>query len=93
MLKTLQQNRSVTGEDKVATDAGECKQYCGMPLLTDLAVMMRIDPLALIHGLPKFVTVMYGQEFCDVCQPGLSRGLFRAELGRAEGVERAGQRR
>ena len=56
----LQQNRSVTGEDKVATDAGECKQYCGMPLLTDLAVMMRIDPLALIHGLLEFVTVVYG---------------------------------
>ena len=56
----LQQNRSVTGEDKVATDAGECKQYCGMPLLTDLAVMMRIDPLALIHGLWEFVTVVYG---------------------------------
>ena len=56
----LQQNRSVTGEDKVATDASECKQYCGMPLLTDLAVMMRIDPLALIHGLREFVTVMYG---------------------------------
>ena len=55
----LQQNRSVTGEDKVATDAGECKQYCGMPLLTDLAVMMRIDPLALIHGLREFVTVVY----------------------------------
>ena len=56
----LQQNRSVTGQDKVATDAGECKQYCGMPLLTDLAVMMRIDPLALIHGLREFVTVVYG---------------------------------
>ena len=56
----LQQNRSVTGEDKGATDAGECKQYCGMPLLTDLAVMMRIDPLALIHGLREFVTVVYG---------------------------------
>ena len=56
----LQQNRSVTGEDKVATDAGECKQYCDMPLLTDLAVMMRIDPLALIHGLREFVTVVYG---------------------------------
>ena len=56
----LQKNRSVTGDDKVATDAGECKQYCGMPLLTDLAVMMRIDPLALIHGLREFVTVMYG---------------------------------
>ena len=33
------------------------------------------------------------QEFCVECQPGLSRGLFRAELGRAEGVEGAGQRR
>ena len=56
----LQQNRSIAGEDKVATDSGECKQYCGMPLLTDLAVMMRIDPLALIHGLREFVTVVYG---------------------------------
>ena len=56
----LQQNRSVTGEDKVATDAGECKQYCDMPLLTNLAVMMRIDPLALIHGLREFVTVVFG---------------------------------
>ena len=54
----LQQNRSVNGEDKVATDAVECKQYCGMPLLTDFAVMMRIDPLALIHGLREFVTVV-----------------------------------
>ena len=56
----LQQNRSVTGEDKVATNASECKQYCGMPLLTDLAVMMRVDPLALVHGLREFVTVVYG---------------------------------
>ena len=52
----LQQNRSVTGEDKVATNAGECKQYCGMPL----AIMMGIDPLALVHGLREFVTVVYG---------------------------------
>ena len=56
----LQQNRSVTGEDKVATGASECKQYCGMPLLTDLAVMMRIDPLALVHGLREIVMVVYG---------------------------------
>ena len=56
----LQQNRSITGEDKVATGASECKQYCGMPLLTDLAVMMRIDPLALVHELREFVTVVYG---------------------------------
>ena len=44
----------------MATGASECKQYCGMPLLTDLAVMMRIDPLALVHGLREFVTVVYG---------------------------------
>ena len=56
----LQQNRSFTREDKVATGASECKQYCGMPLLTDLAVMKRIDPLALVHGLREFVTVVYG---------------------------------
>ena len=56
----LLQNRSITGEDKVATGASECKQYCVMPLLTDLAVMMRIDPLALVHGLRKIVTVVYG---------------------------------
>ena len=56
----LQQNRSIAGEDKVATDSGECKQYCGMPLLTYLAVMMRIDLLSLIHGLREFVTVVYG---------------------------------
>ena len=46
----LQQNRSITGEDKVATGASECKQYCDMPLLTYLTVMMRIDPLALVYG-------------------------------------------
>ena len=56
----LQQNRIITGKDKVATDAGESKQNCGMPLLTDLAVMMWIDLLALIHGLREFVTVVYG---------------------------------
>ena len=37
-----------------------CKHYCGMPLLRDLAVMMRIDTLALVHGLREFVTVVYG---------------------------------
>ena len=80
---------------------GECKQYCGMPLLTDLAVMMRIDPLTLIHGLREFVTVVYGpvmsfvipDKLCVVCQPSLGCGLFRAELGGIEGAERAGQRR
>ena len=56
----LQRNRSVTGEDKVATGISKCKQHCGMPLLTYLAVMMRIDPLALVFGPREFVTVVYG---------------------------------
>ena len=55
----LQQNRSITGEDNVATGAGDCKQFCGMPLLTDLAVMMRIELLALVYVLREFATVVY----------------------------------
>ena len=56
----LQQNLSVTEEDKVATGISECKQLCSNSLLTDLAVMMRIDPLALVFGLREFVTVVSG---------------------------------
>ena len=56
----LQHDKSITGDDKVATGAGECKQFCGMPLLTDLAVMMWIETLSLVHGLREFVTVVYG---------------------------------
>ena len=57
----LQQNKSVMGEDKVATGISERKQHCGMPLLTDLCVMMRIDPLALVFGLREFNIVVYGR--------------------------------
>ena len=32
----------------------------GMPLLTDLSLAMRTDPLALIRGAKEFVTVIYG---------------------------------
>ena len=80
----LQQNRCITVEDKVETDAGECKQYCGMPLLTDLAVMMRIDPLALIHGLREFVTVVYGPvmsfAFPDVQVKAYSNSVLNVNL-------------
>ena len=56
----LQQNRSITGEDKIAMGTSECKKYCGMPLSTDLDVILRIDPLALVFALREFVTVVYG---------------------------------
>ena len=32
----------------------------GMPLLTDLSLAMRTNPLALIRGTKEFVTVIYG---------------------------------
>ena len=32
----------------------------GMPLLTDLSLAMRSDPLALIRAATEFVTVIYG---------------------------------
>ena len=72
----LQKNRSVTGEYKAATGVNECKQYCGMPLLTDLAVMMRIDPLVLVHGLREFVTVVYGPVFSNAF-PDLQVKVYR----------------
>ena len=66
----LQQNRSILGEYKSATGISECKQHCDMPLLTELGVMMRTDPLTLVFGLREFFTVIYGpvmsQAFPDV---------------------------
>ena len=32
----------------------------GMPLLTDLSLALRTDPLELIRGATEFVTVIYG---------------------------------
>ena len=50
---------SLTGEDNIAIGASEYKRYCSMPLLTDLAVRMRIDPLALEIGLRELVKVVH----------------------------------
>ena len=47
----LEQKRSLTGEDKRISSKSEVKRCGEMPLLTDLAQLMQIDPLALIFGL------------------------------------------
>ena len=60
----LQQNRSLTREDKRISSMSEVKRCGGMPLLTDLALMMRIDPLAMIFGLREFVTVVMDLQWC-----------------------------
>ena len=64
----------------------------GMPLLTDLSLAMRTDPLALIRGATEFVTVIYGpavtfafpgesvQEVGAAPEPHISSGRECAEL-------------
>ena len=57
----LQQNRFGTGEDETIQREGGVRRHVGgMPVLTDLSLAMRTDPLALIRGATKFVTVIYG---------------------------------
>ena len=66
-LKTLlvqylmMQNRHMTGEDKNPTSREEWKKINGgMPLLTDLCLAMRSDPMGMIRGLEEVVTCIYG---------------------------------
>ena len=57
----LQQNRFGTGEDETIQREEEVQRHAGgMPLLNDLSLAMRTDPLALIRGATEFVTVIYG---------------------------------
>ena len=57
----LQQNRFGTGEDETIEREEDVRRHVGgMPLLTDLSLATRIDPLALIRGVTEFVTVIYG---------------------------------
>ena len=57
----LHQNRFGTGEDETIEREEDVRRHVGgMPLLTDLSLAMRTDPLALIRGVTEFVTVIYG---------------------------------
>ena len=57
----LQQNRFGTGEDETIQREEDVRQHVGgMPLLADLSLAMRTDPLALIRGATEFVTVIFG---------------------------------
>ena len=57
----LQQNRFGTEEDETIERKEDVRHVGGMPLLTDLSLAMRTDPLALIRGATEFVTVIYGK--------------------------------
>ena len=56
----------------------------GMPLLTDLSLAMRTDPLALIRGATEFVTVIYGPAvtfaFPDIMVEAYRRSVLRLNL-------------
>ena len=56
----------------------------GMPLLTDLSLAMRTDPLALIRGATEFVTVIYGPAvtfaFPDVKVEAYMRSVLHLNL-------------
>ena len=55
----LQQNRFGTGEDQTIEREEDVRRHVGgMPLLTDLSLAMRTDPLAMIRGATEFVTVI-----------------------------------
>ena len=57
----LMQNRHMTGEEKNAKTRDEWREANeGIPLLTDLCLAMRSDPVGMIRGLEEVVTCIYG---------------------------------
>ena len=57
----LMQNRYMTGEEKNPKTREEWRKVNGgMPLLTDLCLAMRSDPMGIIRGLEEVVTCIYG---------------------------------
>ena len=57
----LMQNRHMTGEEKNPKTKDEWRKVNGgMPLLTDLCLAMRSDPMGIIRGLEEVVTCIYG---------------------------------
>ena len=57
----LMQNGHLTGEEKSPKTREEWRRVNGgMPLLTDLCLAMRSDPMGMIRGLGEVVTCIYG---------------------------------
>ena len=81
----LQQNRFGTEEDQtIEREEDERRHVGGMPILTDLSLAMRTDPLALIRGAMEFVTVIYGPAvtfaFPDVKMEAYRRSVLHMNL-------------
>ena len=81
----LQQNRFGTGKDETIQREEDVRRHVGgMPLLTDLSLAMRTEPLALIRGATEFVTVIYGPAvtlaFPDVRLEGYRKSVLHLNL-------------
>ena len=81
----LHQNRFGTGEDETIQKEEDARRHAGgMPLLTDLSLAMRTDPLALIRGAKEFVTVIHGPAvtfaFTDVKAEAYRRSVLHLNL-------------
>ena len=81
----LQQNRFGAGDDETIQREEEVRRHAGgMPLLTDLSLAMRTDPLALIRGATEFVSVIYGPAvtfaFPDVKVEAYRRSVLHLNL-------------
>ena len=81
----LQQNRFGTGEGETIEKEEDVRRHVGgMPLLTDLSLAMRNDPLALIRGATEFFTVIYGPAvtfaFPDVKVEAYRRSVLHLNL-------------
>ena len=60
-IPCAQESFQHTGEDKTIASEEEVRSYVGgEPLLTDLYLALRIDPLALIRGFSEFITAIFG---------------------------------
>ena len=81
----LQHNRFGTGEDETIQKEEDVRRHAGgIPLLTDLSLAMRTDPLALIRGATEFVTAIYGPAvtfaFPDVKVEAYRRSVLHLNL-------------
>ena len=81
----LHQNRFGTGADETIEREEDVRRHVGgMPLLTDLSLAMRTDPLALIRGATELVTVIYGPAvtfaFPDVKVEAYRRSVLHLNL-------------
>ena len=99
----LMQNRYMTGEEKNPKTREEWRKVNGgMPLLTDLCLAMRSDPMGIIGGLEEVVTCIYGpvvtirvprpssdglSQLRDTLEPHKCTGRNGAQLVSARGAE------